>query len=615
VQTPNAIGEQNAHTDETDNSADLLRIATAGSVDDGKSTLIGRLLLDSKQILEDQLQAVERTSRERGDPYLELSLLTDGLRAEREQGITIDVCYRYFTTPARSFVIADTPGHVRYTRNMVTGASTADLSVILVDARNGVVEQSKRHAAIALLLRTPHIVVCVNKMDLVGYSRQRFCEIAEQFRAFAANLDQTAQISFIPISALEGDNVVEQSQRMGWYEGPSLLSHLESVSVDPEPHYGDGRFPVQWVIRTSENGGYRGYAGQMTDGVLRPNDDVVVLPSGQRSRIASIDSHGEALEAAFSPMSVALCLTDDLDVGRGDLICPYKSPATVSREIDAIVCWMSDRPVGAQAGFKLKHTTRTTQAVVEAVSSRIEIETLRHDDSADELRLNDIGRLRLKTSDPLATDPYNRNRTTGSFILIDEQTHETAGAGMILDATPAAPSAFQSTEASSRQTALTRTQRFQALGQMGATVVFTGSSAKNRQAVMAHVEQSLVCQGVSAYRLDPEALDVEIEGYATPQPTSPEYLACLLADTATVVLVGSADDQDFATSYARRLHQAHGLAFLEVAVDVPAHASSGQAPSLQHNGGVGPADTRDIAHEGTRICDLVLERVIEQTPS
>jgi sulfate adenylyltransferase large subunit len=616
VQTQDAIGgQQNGHTEAGTNSHDLLRIATAGSVDDGKSTLIGRLLLDSEQILADQLQAVERTSRERGDPYLELSLLTDGLRAEREQGITIDVCYRYFTTPARTFVIADTPGHVRYTRNMVTGASTADLSVILVDARNGVVEQSKRHAAIALLLRTPHVVVCVNKMDLVGYSSERFAEITEQFRSFAANFDPTAQITFIPVSALEGDNVVDGSQHMPWYEGPSLLSHLENVSVDHDPDHGDGRFPVQWVIRTAENqhGGYRGYAGQVTGGVLRPNDEVVVLPSGQRSRIASIDSHGEVLDAAFAPMSVSVSLSDDLDVGRGDLICSDTAPATVSRQLDAVVCWMSDRPVRAHSRYKLKHTTRTTQAVVDELCSRIEIETLSHDASADELALNDIGRLRLRTSDPLATDAYNRNRNTGSFILIDEHTHETAGAGMILDAAPEAASAQEVTEQGSFAT-LSRRQRFETLGQAGATVLFTGSSALSRHALMARVEQTLVGRGINAYRLDPASVDELADG-ATQRPTTAAWLSRLLADAATVVLVGCASDQDFDSHYARTLHEAHGLDFFEIAVDIPTPGDSKQ-PSLQQSAGNGHLQTaqkqpaeREVEREAARVCDFLFERI------
>ena len=410
----------------------LMRLATAGSVDDGKSTLIGRLLFDSKAIFEDQLEHVRLTSERRGDGYFNLALLTDGLRAEREQGITIDVAYRYFATPRRSFIIADTPGHEDYTRNMVTGASTADLALILVDARNGVLEQSRRHAVISSLLGIPHVVVCVNKMDLVGYDEGVFEEIVEEFRAFAAKLDVT-DITFIPISALHGDNVVDRSQNMGWYQGPPLLYHLEHVHIASDRNLGDPRFPVQYVIRpmSEAHHDYRGYAGSVASGVFRAGDDVVVLPSGRRSRIASIDSYDGELEEAFPPQSVTLRLEDDLDVSRGDMICRPHNRPEVTRGVEATVCWMSDTPLRVGGRYYLKHTTRTTRALVEDIRFRIDVESLARDEEAAELRLNDIGRLHLRTSAPIMLDPYRENRVTGAFVLVDEATNDTVGAGMV----------------------------------------------------------------------------------------------------------------------------------------------------------------------------------------
>jgi bifunctional enzyme CysN/CysC len=410
----------------------LMRLATAGSVDDGKSTLIGRLLFDSKAILEDQLEHVRLTSERRGDGYMNLALLTDGLRAEREQGITIDVAYRYFATPRRSFIIADTPGHEDYTRNMVTGASTADLALILIDARNGVVQQSRRHAAISSLLGIPHIVVCVNKMDLVDYDEDAFEAVVEEFRAFAAKLDVT-DITFIPVSALNGDNVVDRSQNMAWYQGPPLLYHLEHVHIASDRNLGDPRFPVQYVIRpmSAEHHDYRGYAGQVASGVFRTGDDVVVLPSGRRSHIASIDTFDEVLDEAFPPQSVTLRLTDDLDVSRGDMICRPHNRPEVTRGVEATVCWMSDAPVRPGNRYVIKHTTRTTRALVEDIRFRIDVETLARDETASELGLNDIGRLHLRTSAPIMLDPYRENRVTGAFVLIDESTNDTVAAGMV----------------------------------------------------------------------------------------------------------------------------------------------------------------------------------------
>jgi bifunctional enzyme CysN/CysC len=411
---------------------DLLRFATAGSVDDGKSTLIGRLLYDSKSIFEDQLAHVRETSERRGDGYVNLALLTDGLRAEREQGITIDVAYRYFATPRRSFIIADTPGHEGYTRNMVTGASTADLALILVDARNGLLRQSRRHAFISSLLGIHHLVVCVNKMDLVDFSQEVFDAVVEDFTAFAAKLEIT-DVTFIPVSALHGDNVVDRSERMPWYEGPPLLYHLEHVHIASDRNLIDARFPVQYVVRpmTDEHHDYRGYAGQVASGVLRVGDDVVVLPAGRCSRVAGIDTLDGTLSEAFSPQSVTVRLDHDLDVSRGAMICRTTNRPEVTRELEARVCWMHDTPLRAGARYALKHTTRTVRASVVDVRHRIDVETMHRDRAATELSLNDIGRVHLRTSASLMVDPYRENRATGAFILIDEDSNETVGAGMV----------------------------------------------------------------------------------------------------------------------------------------------------------------------------------------
>jgi bifunctional enzyme CysN/CysC len=413
---------------------ELLRLATAGSVDDGKSTLIGRLLYDSKQIFEDQLEAVERTSRERGDEYTDLALLTDGLRAEREQGITIDVAYRYFATPKRKFIIADTPGHIQYTRNMVTGASTANLALILIDARKGILEQSKRHAFIASLLRIPHLVLCVNKMDLVDYEQAVFDEITEEFTDWATRLD-ISDLTFIPISALHGDNVVQRSVNMTWYDGPSLLHHLEGVYIASDRNLIDCRFPVQYVIRPKSNAhhDYRGYAGMIAGGVFKPGDDVVVLPSGFTSTIRSIDTADGPVDEAFPPMSVTMTLDDDVDVSRGDMICRPHNHASVGQDLDGMLCWLTDRSeLRAGAKLTIKHTTRSARALVRELLYRLDVNQLHRDEDAASLRLNEIGRVTLRTTAPLFFDEYRRNRTTGSFILIDETTNNTVGAGMIL---------------------------------------------------------------------------------------------------------------------------------------------------------------------------------------
>ncbi len=414
---------------------DLLRFATAGSVDDGKSTLIGRLLLDSKAIFEDQMEAVERTSVDKGYDYTDLALLTDGLRSEREQGITIDVAYRYFATPNRKFIIADTPGHVQYTRNMVTGASTADLGLVLVDARQGLTEQSRRHAVILSLLRVPHLVLAVNKMDLVDYDEEVFKQIHAEFTSFATKLT-IPDLTIIPISALKGDNVVTRSEDMDWYDGPSLLHHLENVHVASDRDLVDTRFPVQYVVRpkSDEFHDYRGYAGRVAGGVLKPGDDVLVLPSGFTSKIAGIDLFEREIDEAFPPMSVTVRLEDDLDVSRGDMICRPQNAPVPTQDIDAMVCWMTNTPLKPRQKLAIKHTTRSGRTMIKAIQYRLDVNTLHRDQDAGELSLNEIGRVQLRTQVPLLADAYSKNRTTGSFILMDEATGVTVGAGMIITA-------------------------------------------------------------------------------------------------------------------------------------------------------------------------------------
>ncbi len=413
--------------------ADLVRFATAGSVDDGKSTLIGRLLLDSRSLLDDHLASVERVSRERGDDWTDLALLTDGLRAEREQGITIDVAYRSFTTPRRRFIVADTPGHVQYTRNMVTGASTADVALILVDARRGVSEQSRRHAFLASLLGVPHLVLVVNKMDLVGWDQGVFDAISAEFADFASRL-RIHDLAFIPVSALQGDNVVDRSGRMPWYDGSTLLGHLERLHVSSDRNLVDVRFPVQYVIRpqSSTTVDYRGFAGTVASGVLKPGDRVTVLPSGFETTITAIEGPTGPVEEAYPPMSVVVRLADELDVSRGDMICRPQNAATVTQDLDAQVCWMDERaPLTPGRVYALKHTTRWVRAKVTDVAYRVDVDTLHRDQDATALALNEIGRVRLRTTSPLFVDPYRDNRATGSFILVDEATNRTVGAGML----------------------------------------------------------------------------------------------------------------------------------------------------------------------------------------
>lgn len=412
---------------------ELLRFTTAGSVDDGKSTLIGRLLYDSKSIFEDQMEAVKRSSERKGLDNIDLSLLTDGLKAEREQGITIDVAYRYFATPKRKFIIADTPGHIQYTRNMVTGASTADLALILVDARNGVVEQTCRHSYIASLLRIPHLIVCVNKMDLAGYQESRFNQIVEDYQRFAGKMD-IADVRFIPISALLGDNVVNPSENMPWYSGGTLLETLETIPLASDENRTDGRFPVQTIIRphSDDYHDYRGYAGRVAGGVFRPGDAVTVLPSGETSTVKSIDTFSGPLAEAFAPMSVSITLEDDIDVSRGDMIVQQDDLPTVSQDIDCMICWLN--PKGPQPGVKyvLRHTTREVRAVIREIYYKVNINTLAEIDEDKDIRMNDICKVKLRTTQPLMFDSYARNRRSGSLILVDDSTNETVAAGMIV---------------------------------------------------------------------------------------------------------------------------------------------------------------------------------------
>ena len=421
------------HTDQHYLAMDLLRFTTAGSVDDGKSTLIGRLLYDSKSIFEDQLDAIERATEQRGEEHLNLSLLTDGLRAEREQGITIDVAYRYFATPRRKFIVADMPGHIQYTRNMVTGASTANLAIILIDARKGVIEQTCRHSFIASLLRIPHVVVCVNKMDLVDFSEARFNEIVAAYTEFASRLE-IPDIKFIPISALHGDNVVDRSDRMSWYQGSPLLYTLETVYIGSDVNHIDARFPVQTVIRPNndEHHDFRGFAGRVAGGVFKPGDAVVSQPSGLTSRIKSIHGPSGDLQEAFAPMSVVMTLEDEIDVSRGDTITKANNPPNVTQDVEAMICWFSEKKLVPNGKYIIRHTTREAKSVIKAVRYKVNINTLHKAEGDLDIGMNDIGRIQLRTAVPLIADAYQRNRSTGSFILIDEFTNATVAAGMIL---------------------------------------------------------------------------------------------------------------------------------------------------------------------------------------
>ena len=412
---------------------ELLRFTTAGSVDDGKSTLIGRLLYDSKSIFEDQYEAIKATSEKRGEEYVNLALLTDGLRAEREQGITIDVAYRYFATPKRKFIIADTPGHIQYTRNMVTGASTANVAIILIDARKGVIEQTMRHAYIASLLKIPHVIVCVNKMDLVEYSETVFEKIRKDFEAFSSKLE-TIDMRFIPISALKGDNVVDRSTVMNWYQGPTLLFLLENIHIASDINHSDARFPVQYVVRpmSTEYHDYRGYAGRVAGGVLKKGDAITVLPNGFTSTIRSIELFDKKVDEAFAPMSVTITLDDEIDISRGDMIVQNENKPESTQDLEVMICWLNEKNLQLNGKYMLKHTTRDVRCIVKEIQYKMNISTLEKIETDKNVGLNDIARIKLRTTAPLFTDKYDRNRITGSLILIDEATNVTLGAGMIV---------------------------------------------------------------------------------------------------------------------------------------------------------------------------------------
>jgi bifunctional enzyme CysN/CysC len=556
---------------------DLLRFATAGSVDDGKSTLIGRLLYDSKQVLSDQLAHVEQASERKGQ-VLDLSLLTDGLRAEREQGITIDVAYRYFATAQRRFIIADTPGHEQYTRNMVTGASTADLAIVLVDARKGVLAQSKRHAFISSLLGIPHVVVCVNKMDLVDFQESVFDEIVEEFDAFAARLE-LPDVTFIPISALLGDNVVDRSEAMPWYQGPPLLYHLEHVHIASDRNLIDVRFPVQWVIRPPSSD-YRAYAGQLAGGIIRTGDDVVVLPSGQRTTVAGIDTYEGPIAEAFPPMSVALRLADDIDVGRGSTIVRTQNQPTVSTRFEALVCWMSEQPLSPRRRYLVKHTTRMATVGKVDIRYRIDVESLRRDESATTLELNDLARVSMELSTPLVFDSYRRNRVTGSLIVIDEATNDTVAAGVILDTEVEEAVDESKTERSPnvrwQGTRMTRERRWQSLGHGGATLWFTGLPGAGKSTVAAAVEERLIEAGQPAFLLDGDNLrhglngDLGFDEHArTENVRRTAHVARLLAESGTVALVSLVSPYAADRDAAAALHAADDLGFMEIFVDAP----------------------------------------------
>jgi bifunctional enzyme CysN/CysC len=556
----------------------LLRIATAGSVDDGKSTLIGRLLYDSKAIFEDQLGAVESASVARGHEGPDLALLTDGLRAEREQGITIDVAYRYFATPRRKFIIADTPGHIQYTRNMVTGASTADVALILIDARNGVLEQSRRHAFLASLLGIPHLLICINKMDLVDYSEERYNEIRDEFRAFAMKLE-VADLTFVPMSALTGDNVVSRSEAMPWYDGQSLLRLLEGLHIASDRNLIDARLPVQYVIRPQhgEFHDFRGYAGTVAGGTFKPGDQVTVLPSGFSTSVTAVHRPGgKQIQEGFTGEAVVVELADDIDIARGDMICRPHNRPTVGQDVDAMICWMSSDVSLKEGGtYTIQHTTRSTRASVRDLEYRLDINTLHRDDSAEQLTLNEIGRVRLRTQKPLLFDPYRRNRDTGSFILVDEATNNTVAAGMITGASQSDPHIVW------HSGAVTREQR----ASEGATVWFTGLSGSGKSSIAVEIERRLVAAGRPAYVLDGDNLR---HGLNSNLGFSPEdrqenvrrvaEVAKLMADAGVVVLVSLVSPYRADRDLAREVHAEQGLPFYEVFVDTPLEVAEARDP-------------------------------------
>jgi bifunctional enzyme CysN/CysC len=551
---------------------ELLRLATAGSVDDGKSTLIGRLLYDAKGIFEDQLESIRHTSEQRGGTEADLALLTDGLRAEREQGITIDVAYRYFATPKRKFIIADTPGHTEYTRNMVTGASNAHLALILIDARKGVIEQTRRHAFLSSMLGVPHMVVCINKMDLIEWDQERYERIKSDFMEFAARLN-VHDIMFIPVSALLGDNVVQRSEHMWWYDGSPLLSHLESVYIGSDENFIDPRFPVQYVIRsqTPENPDFRGYAGTVASGVLRPGDDVLVMPTGTTTRIASIMTADGEVAEAFPPMSVVITLDDDIAVSRGDILCRPNNRPTASHDIEATVCWMDERSSLAEGrSYLLKHSTRTVRATAQTLHYRLDINGLHRDETALKLELNEVGRLTFRCTEPLLVDDYTTNRSTGSFIIIDPITNATVGAGVIrvLATTHASPNVVR------HDGRLSRLDRFAALGTAGGTVLFTGLSGAGKSTLAAGVEEAFVRAGRPAFLLDGDNLRHGLNadlGFSDQDRTEnvrrAGEVAAMFADAGTLALIALICPFEEDRRLIRTLHEQAGLPFAEVFVD------------------------------------------------
>lgn len=550
-------------------TTELLRLATAGSVDDGKSTLIGRLLFDSKSIFTDQLESIERTSAERGDDYADLALLTDGLRAEREQGITIDVAYRYFSTPKRKFIIADTPGHVQYTRNMVTGASTADLAMILIDARKGVLEQTRRHAFLSSLLGIPHLTVCVNKMDLVDWSQERYDEICEEFIAFATKLN-VADLTFIPLSALQGDNVVEQSTKMPWYEGRPLLSHLENVYIASDRNLIDARMPVQYVIRPQRSDGndHRAYAGTVAGGVFSRGDEIVVLPGGFSTTITEIwGPGGVKVDEAFATMAVSFELADEIDIVRGDMLARPNNRPYVARDIDAMVCWFSgDTELRPGNRYQMMCGTRVSRVQVSGLNYRLDVNTLHRDETATALVLNEIARVTLHSQIPLMFDSYRKNRETGSFILIDEATNTTVGAGMIT-----APVSKDS-HVVWQTTKVSREQR----GHRGSTIWLTGLSGSGKSSLATELERRLVAEGRPAYLMDGDNLRHGLNsdlGFGDDDRREnirrTSEVAALFADAGAVAIISLISPFADERQRAREIHAQQGIPFFEIFVDTP----------------------------------------------
>jgi bifunctional enzyme CysN/CysC len=556
-------------------SSQLVRIATAGSVDDGKSTLIGRLLYDSKAIFEDQLGAVELASTARGHEGPDLALLTDGLRAEREQGITIDVAYRYFATPRRKFIIADTPGHIQYTRNMVTGASTADAALILIDARNGVLEQSRRHAFLATLLGIPHLVVCINKMDLVDWSQARFDQIRKEFAAFATKLE-VGDLTFIPMSALTGENVVTRGEATPWYTGTSLLHHLETLHIASDRNLIDARLPVQYVIRPQQ-ADFRGYAGTIASGTFKAGDEVTALPSGFSTTVTAVHGPGgRAISEGFSGQAVVVELADNIDIARGDMLARPNNRPTVSQDIDAMVCWLTaESSLSPESTYTILHTTRSTRVSIKALDYRLDVNTLHRDDTATELALNEIGRVRLRAQRPLMFDPYRRNRDTGSFILIDEATNNTVAAGMITGASQNDANIVW------HSGSVTREQR----GSKGATIWFTGLSGSGKSSIAVEVERRLVASGRLAYVLDGDNLRHGLNGNLgfSPEDRAENVrrtaeVAKLMADAGVIVMVSLVSPYRADRDAARAMHVDAGLPFYEVFVDTPLEVAEARDP-------------------------------------